>query len=90
MSTPAMAKAMSVIQYARKMRVRFDTVKGWIQSGQLRAVNVAPRVSDKPHWRITLDAAAEFERKRSSEIVAKPKRKARRGAKPPLEFEYFK
>ncbi|HUY93582.1 MAG TPA: helix-turn-helix domain-containing protein [Pirellulales bacterium] len=55
-------------QAARKLGVSPDTVRGWIASDELRAVNVA-RPGKRASHRISLEALAEFERRRQTKVV---------------------
>jgi excisionase family DNA binding protein len=51
---------------ARRLGVSRDTVLGWIASGELRALNVAPRSSRRPRWRIAPEDLAAFELARAA------------------------
>lgn len=52
---------------AQRYSVGVRTVAGWIEAGELRAVNVSrsPR-SKKPRWRVTAEAIEEFELRRAA------------------------
>ena len=59
-----MVKHLKAGEYAEQIGVAVDTVYGWIQAGDLRAVNVGG--GRRPTWRIPLDATHDFERSRSN------------------------
>ncbi len=43
------------------------TVLGWINRGELRAINVSRKVGVRPKWRITHDALTAFELLRTAQ-----------------------
>jgi excisionase family DNA binding protein len=53
-------------QVAEQLAVASEKVLAWIRQGELRAVNVAERVSAKPRWRISPEALEEFLLRRQS------------------------
>jgi excisionase family DNA binding protein len=53
-------------QVADQLSVDTAKVLTWIHQGELRAVNVAERVSSKPRWRISPEALEEFLLRRQS------------------------
>ena len=62
-------------QAARKLGVSPDSVRGWISSGELKAVNVAGPGKRASH-RISREALAEFERRRTPEpVIVRRRRK---------------
>lgn len=61
-------------QYADKWRVDPETVLRWIKRGELVAVDVSAGNRKKPRWRISQEAAAAFEARRSSRPTPKPAR----------------
>jgi hypothetical protein len=70
---------------AERYGVTIPTVLAWINSGELRAVNVSRRAqSKKPRWRITSAALEAFERLRS--ITAAPPRPRRRQSLDVISF----
>lgn len=66
---------------ARLFAVDPATVRAWLQSGELRGINVASRSCRRPRWRISPEALAEFERLRAAvpKIEAKRKQKKQTG-----------
>ncbi|GEM_PF-1223890 len=54
-------------QVAQRYGVSPDTVRGWIASGQLPAVNVGK--GSRPRFRISADALREFDAKRPPKVV---------------------
>ena len=69
---------LSPPKYAKQLGVNSEKVLGWIRRGVLRAINVADRVGGRPRWRISAEAIADFERRRSAVKPAK-RRKQRKG-----------
>ena len=53
-------------EVAKRYGVSADTVRSWIESGQLRATNIG-RGKKKPRFRIEPQALEEFDRKRTAE-----------------------
>jgi len=71
-----MRETFSVHDIASRFDVTEHTVLSWINSGELRAVNVGRRAGmKKPRWRITRAALEAFERLRS---VTPPRSKVKR------------
>jgi hypothetical protein len=64
---------LTLPEVARHFRVSPEVVKGWISSGLLAAVNVAPQGSKRRHYRISEANLSLFEQSRSSG-KAKPSR----------------
>ncbi len=72
-----MSKTLSVGELCERYDVSEHTVLGWINSGELRAINVGRRAgAKKPRWRITHEALAAFEALRTP--APTPPRKQRR------------
>lgn len=66
-------------QVAEHFHVSADTVRAWIQAGDLEAVNIAANATGRPEYRIDSTALSAFERRRSSKRVEpEPKRPPRR------------
>ncbi|HUY88991.1 MAG TPA: helix-turn-helix domain-containing protein [Pirellulales bacterium] len=62
-------------EVAKRLGVSADTVRGWISTGTLKAVNVAGP-GKRPSHRISPEALAEFEQRRTpAPAVARRRRK---------------
>ena len=72
------AVGLTTYDVARCFRVGTDTVRGWIQRGELRAINTAKIKCGKPRWVVTPEALAEFERRRQGGPAEKPKPRRKR------------
>jgi hypothetical protein len=79
---PDQPRGLTVLDVANRFRVSPDKVRSWIRRGELAAVNVASSLLGKPLLRITPEALAEFERRRSASVPTPeaPKRRRRRAA----------
>jgi len=56
-----MSTTMTIEQVSERLGVGPKTVLTWIRSGELKALNVARRISTrKPRWRITEEAMQAF------------------------------
>jgi excisionase family DNA binding protein len=53
-------------QVAERYGISADKVLGWIHSGELRAINVAAKVSGRPRYRIDVADLLVFEQKRAA------------------------
>jgi excisionase family DNA binding protein len=72
---PAERDRLTPPEVAKQLGVSADTVRGWISSGALKAVNVAGP-GKRPSHLISPDALAEFERRRAPEpAVVRRRRK---------------
>lgn len=85
-TTPTPDRAMTPAQIAERYGVSSDKVRGWIQAGDLAAVNVAARASGRPRWVVTPEALAAFEAARSAQPTPKVQRRRRRQASDVIEF----
>ena len=63
-------------QAADVLQVDPDTVRGWIESGELVASNLASRSATRPRWRISREALEEFLAGREPRPPAKKKRRS--------------
>ena len=73
-------------QVAKRFRVHAAKVLGWINRGELRAVNIADREGGRARWRIASESLDDFLRRRESSPRPKIKRpKASRLAKDKLD-----
>jgi hypothetical protein len=70
---------------ARRYAVNVRRVHAWIATGELAAVNVGDGAK-RPRWRVTAEAIADFERRRSAQPKAATTRRKR---KKPEYTEYF-
>ena len=52
-------------EFAERLGVNADRVRGWIESGQLAAINVGDR--QRPRWRLSPDAIDAFLASRASQ-----------------------
>lgn len=52
--------------YAQQLGVSENKVLAWIRTGQLKALNVASSVRNRPRWKITAEARREFEDSRTA------------------------
>jgi excisionase family DNA binding protein len=72
-------RASTILEIAQRYRVSVPTVRGWIASGELRAVVVSRnRQSRKPRVRVTPEAMAAFEAARSPGPATAARRRRRR------------
>jgi excisionase family DNA binding protein len=74
-------RSLRVREVAEHYGVTAGTVLAWLRSGELRAINVGRRVgARKPRWRITPEALAAFERRRTPSPTPAPTRRRKRAA----------
>jgi len=59
-------KWFSILELAGRFDVVPATVAGWIEDGELEAVNTARKSSVRKRWRISSEAVARFERRRAN------------------------
>jgi hypothetical protein len=72
------SRGLSVADLARRWRKGEDQIRGWIKSGELRALNVASTLSGKPRYVVTPEALAAFEQRRlAATPLPPPKHKKR-------------
>lgn len=69
---------LTVAEVARRYRVGRDTVRGWIRSGDLPALNTGATLCGRPRFVVTAEGLAAFERLRSAARPPKPVRRKRR------------
>ena len=66
-------------EVAERYRVSSDTVRGWIVSGQLRAIDISTKPGHgKPRWRILACDLAAFENQRAGTPPVKVTRRRRK------------
>jgi len=73
-------------EVAARYGVKPSKILGWIRSGELAAMNLATSLSGRPRFRITAEALAEFEARRTVAPVVKPKARPRRHTAGRIEF----
>jgi hypothetical protein len=64
-------------QIAKSRGIGVMKVLGWIESGELKAVNYATKRGGLPRWKIAPESLAEFEKLRASAAPAKTTAKAK-------------
>jgi hypothetical protein len=83
-------KLLTTADVAKHFIVNIDKILGFINSGELEAINIAKDANGKnPRWRITPEALADFERRRSSAPPAKPSRR-KQPASDSYQPKYYK
>ena len=81
--TDAAIKFFSPDDIATRYSVKASKVLAWINSGELRAVNITTRRGVKPRWKIDPITLAAFENSRASKPSPKtPVTRQRRKAEP--------
>jgi hypothetical protein len=65
-------------KYAKKLGVSPEKVIHFIESGELVAVNLATKSNGSKRWRISAEAIADFERRRSAVPSTASPRRTRR------------
>lgn len=68
---------MTPPEVGRLLRVAPETVVGWIRSGELRGVNVGSGAK-RPRFRVSAEALADFELRRTVRPPVKPVRRRKR------------
>lgn len=66
MTTPDNNTWLTPPRLAKQLGVSCEKVLTWIRNGELRAINVAERLSGRPRWRISPAALEEFCKRRES------------------------
>ncbi|MSU78930.1 MAG: DNA-binding protein [Gemmataceae bacterium] len=83
-----MSSTLSVRDICDRYGVSEQTVLGWINRGELRAINVGRRPgAKKPRWRITQEALEAFELSRTA---SPPQPRAQRRKRPAEIIEFYK
>jgi hypothetical protein len=70
----------SIADLCLRWRVGADKIHGFLRRGELVGVNVATNLSSRPQWRISPEAVAAFEARRTSAPTPKPPRRQRRSS----------
>jgi hypothetical protein len=68
----------TVADVAKRYRVGQEKVRGWINRGELAAINTATALCGKPRWVVLPEALAAFERRRAGGPLPKPPRRRKR------------
>lgn len=63
--TPEATPFLTPPQVARRFGCKPETVLGWIRNGELAALNLARRGTLRPRYRISPQALADFELRRT-------------------------
>ncbi len=74
-------------EVAQQIGIDAEKVRTWIATGELRAVNIAERVSGRPRWRIRPDDLEAFLESRTAAPAAPARR--RRHPKPKHVIQFF-
>ena len=77
MSANSQAVYITPPQYAARLGVKPAKILGFISSGLLAAIDIAGPGAMRPRYRISPDAIAQFERRRSAGPLPKPIRRRR-------------
>jgi hypothetical protein len=70
----------------QRYEVSQHTVLEWIDSGELRAVDVSRKRGGKPRWRITVQALEAFEQSRTKTPAPPPSPRRRKRQDDVIEF----
>ena len=76
---------------AKQLGIKADRVIGWIRAGELRALNVATKLSRRPRFRIADADLQEFLNARAAASVSipAPRRRRARAERPAGWISYF-
>lgn len=81
-------KWFSIPELAERYSVASATVTGWIDDGQMEAVNIARKGSVRKRYRVSEKALAEFERRRGSDTSPASPVESRKAVPRPTK-DYF-
>lgn len=87
MDTNIQKKYLTPPELARELGVGTNKVLFWIESGELRAINVATSRKNRPRWAIEPEEIERFKASRSS--APQPKQAPRKSRTPDGVKEYF-
>lgn len=73
-------------EVARQWGVSIDKVLTWIRSGELRALNLATRLTGRPRYRIDVNDLRDFEQRRAVIPPSPPERRRRKSTADVIEF----
>lgn len=80
------ARVFTVADVAASYGVSEAVVLNWIRNQELRALNVGRAGSRRPTWRITSEAIAEFEAKRTQTLPVARRQRRRKVGGNVIEF----
>lgn len=80
-------RALSVKDICERYSVGEHTVLGWINRGEIRAINVSRHRGAKPRWRVTAEALQAFELSRTPSPPPPQTRRKKRSAE---VIEFYK
>lgn len=72
------ARGWTINELAKILRVSPDKIRGWIRSGNLKAINIASTLAGKPRFVILPKHLEEFEQTRTTGPPPKTIRKKRK------------
>jgi len=80
-------RALTVKEVCERYGVEQHTILSWIHSGELRAINCGRRPgARKPRWRISAEALAAFELRRTHNPPPPPVRRRNRKADTSINY----
>lgn len=77
-------------EVAELLRVSVDSILAYIDNGELRALNVAPKTSKRPRWRIKQEWIESWEETRVTVPKPKTPTRAKRRPKDGTVIEFYK
>ena len=77
---PDSTRGFTIADVAARYRVGPDKVRAWVRRGDLAAINTASALCGRPQLRITPEALAAFERRRTVGPQPAAQRRRRRTA----------
>lgn len=84
---PEQVAYLAPSEVAARFGVKAEKVLLWIQAGELQAVNAATRRNgQRPRWRISPQALADFEQARASRPAPAPRVRRRRADRDVIQF----
>ena len=75
-------------QVSKRYGVGVHKVLGWIERGELAAINVASDTGRRPRWIVLPEALADFERRRSA-LPEQRQTRRRRKSQPSDVIEFY-
>jgi hypothetical protein len=71
------ADGFTIADLRRRWRCGSDKIYGFIHRGELVAINLATNLAGRAQYRVTAESVKQFEARRSTAPLPKPKRKKR-------------